>query len=175
MIKIKFSSPIKEQIRQRLKLDDSINLDIVVSSSPQDAEADAINLIVDAQKLEDVVVWLEHYKRFSGIQLLGRNPRGESLLNLFDIIHIESFGNDVIATLSKGEFHLNLKLYQLEEELQSEGFIRISKSMIINTAHIESIYSGFNGKLVLTMSHKKPVEVNRSYTKTFKHYFNERK
>ena len=59
---------------------------------------------------------------------------------------------------------------QLEEDLFQAGFFRISKSVIVNVARIEAIASGFNGKLTLIMDNKKKIEVNRSYTKSFKEY-----
>lgn len=175
MIKIKFASFAKEKIRQMLLLDDSLKIDLLISDDVSNVEPDCINLILPVDQIEDLVTWLQYYKKASGNKLIGRNARGESMLALAEVIYIESFGNDVIATLAKGEYYLQLKLYQLEEELASEGFLRISKSMIINVAHVESIYSGFNGKIVLNMTLKKTVEVNRSYTKAFKAYLKERK
>ncbi|NCC55668.1 MAG: LytTR family transcriptional regulator, partial [Erysipelotrichia bacterium] len=45
-----------------------------------------------------------------------------------------------------------------------------SKSLIVNITKISAVKSAFNGKLTITLSDKKELEVNRSYVKAFKNY-----
>ena len=49
-----------------------------------------------------------------------------------------------------------------------KNFVRVSKSFLVNIAHIEYIRPMLNSKLKLIMTNKDVVEVNRTYVKSFK-------
>ena len=68
------------------------------------------------------------------------------------------------------KYRIKDKLYQLEEELAAEGFIRINKSEIVNILHIREIVPWFNGRLLLKLDNKREVEVSRSYAGNFKDF-----
>jgi DNA-binding LytR/AlgR family response regulator len=142
----------------------------VLSRSIADSEDGKVNLVFDLNQLDLLHDWLERYKKTTGGILSGKTARGEVKVRFDQVFTIESYGNDVFAYTDKAEISLSAKLYQLEEELLQAGFFRISKSVIVNVARIEAIASGFNGKLTLIMDNKKKIEVNRSYTKSFKEY-----
>ena len=56
----------------------------------------------------------------------------------------------------------------LEQILTERNFVRVSKSFLVNIAHIDLIKPMLNSKLKLIMSNKDVVEVNRTYVKSFK-------
>lgn len=170
MFKIKFDPAGKEKIKQTLKIEESPDYEIVLSRSIADSEEGKVNLVFDLNQLDLLHDWLERYKKTTGGILSGKTARGEVRVRFDQVFTIESYGNDVFAYTDKAEISLSAKLYQLEEELLQAGFFRISKSVIVNVARIEAIASGFNGKLTLIMDNKKKIEVNRSYTKSFKEY-----
>jgi DNA-binding LytR/AlgR family response regulator len=170
VFKIKFDSAGKEKIKQTLKIEESPDYEIVLCRNVTDGEDGKVNLIFDLNQLELLREWLERYKKVTGGVLSGKTSRGEVKVRFDQVFTIESFGNDVYAYTDKAEISLSAKLYQLEEELLQAGFFRISKSVIVNVGRIEAIASGFNGKLTLIMDNKKKIEVNRSYTKSFKEY-----
>jgi DNA-binding LytR/AlgR family response regulator len=170
VFKIKFDPAGKEKIKQTLKIEESPDYEIVLSRSIADSEDGKVNLVFDLNQLDLLHDWLERYKKTTGGILSGKTARGEVKVRFDQVFTIESYGNDVFAYTDKAEISLSAKLYQLEEELLQAGFFRISKSVIVNVARIEAIASGFNGKLTLIMDNKKKIEVNRSYTKSFKEY-----
>lgn len=109
-----------------------------------------------------------------GIVLLGKTNLGQIRVFSEDVHVIESFGN-VVLTMYKGkEVRFDLKLFELEEQLLEHGFVRISKSMLVNVNHIEAISSSFNAKLRLHLSNGLSVDVNRSYLKPFKSFMKAR-
>ena len=59
-------------------------------------------------------------------------------------------------------------MYILEQTLTDRNFVRVSKSFLVNIAHISFIKPMLNSKLKLIMGNKDVVEVNRTYVKTFK-------
>ncbi|MDP2814128.1 MAG: LytTR family DNA-binding domain-containing protein [Erysipelotrichaceae bacterium] len=170
MFKIKFDPAGKEKIKQTLKIEESPDYEIVLCRYNADSEEGKVNLVFDLNQLDLLVDWLERYKKATGGILSGKTARGEVRVRFDQVFTIESYGNDVFAYTDKAEISLSAKLYQLEEELLQAGFFRISKSVIVNVARVEAIASGFNGKLTLIMDNKKKIEVNRSYTKSFKEY-----
>lgn len=170
MFKIKFDPAGKEKIKQTLKIEESPDYEIVLCRFTADSEEGKVNLVFDLNQLDLLHDWLERYKKTTGGILSGKTARGEVRVRFDQVFTIESYGNDVFAYTDKAEISLSAKLYQLEEELLQAGFFRISKSVIVNVARVEAIASGFNGKLTLIMDNKKKIEVNRSYTKSFKEY-----
>lgn len=103
-----------------------------------------------------------------GITLSGKTAKGEVWFLASDIYLIEAFGNDVETILFKQKIILDKKLYEYEEMLAKEGFVRIGKSVLVNTNKIESVASAYNGKLLLYLENNDKVYVNRSYNKHFK-------
>ncbi len=170
MFRIKFDSYQKEKIKQTLKIEENANYHIVLTSSVEQIEENKVNIVFRFDQLDVLAQWLQSYKKATGTVLPGKTSRGSVQLPIDRIVTIESFGNDVFAFTDKDEIELEAKLYQLEEDLFTEGFFRISKSVIVNVAKIESIASGFNGKLILYLDNQKKTEVNRSYTKVFRQY-----
>lgn len=170
MFKIKFDPAGKEKIKQTLKIEESPDYKIVICRNSLESEEGKVNLVFDLNQLDLLHDWLERYKKETGGVLSGKTARGEVRVRYDQVFTIESYGNDVFAYTDKAEISLSAKLYQLEEDLLQAGFFRISKSVIVNVARIEAIASGFNGKLTLIMDNKKKIEVNRSYTKSFKEY-----
>ena len=109
-----------------------------------------------------------------GLILHGKTSLGNVRIFSEDVHLIESFGNLVLTTYKGKEVRFDLKLFELEEQLHDYGYVRVSKSMLVNTQHIEAVSSSFNAKLRLHLSNGIFVDVNRSYLKTFKTYMKER-
>lgn len=55
------------------------------------------------------------------------------------------------------------RLYQLEEELEEEGFVRVSKFCIVNLNMLESICSLRNSRMEATLKNGERVNVTRKY------------
>jgi two-component system, LytTR family, response regulator LytT len=109
-----------------------------------------------------------------GLIIHGKTSLGSVRLFSEDVHVIESFGNLVMTTYKGKEVRFDLKLFELEEQLNDYGYVRVSKSMLVNTHHIEAVSSSFNAKLRLHLSNGVFVDVNRSYLKSFKTYMKER-
>ncbi|MGM0523986.1 MAG: LytTR family DNA-binding domain-containing protein [Bacillota bacterium] len=103
--------------------------------------------------------------------LLGQKHDRFELIGYQEIIFLTTDKGDVyLRTHKSKDYRLKEKLYELETSLQSEGFIRINKSTIVNVLHIHEIIPWFNGRLLLKLTNKEEVEVSRSYANDFKTY-----
>ncbi|QUI23898.1 LytTR family transcriptional regulator [Vallitalea pronyensis] len=103
--------------------------------------------------------------------LMGRIHETYEVLPLNTILYIETFGKEVIAHTQDQQYVLSEKLYQLEEQLGEQGFIRVNKSQLINIKHILEINPWFGQKYNITMKNHTEIDVNRTYYKRFKAYF----
>ena len=103
--------------------------------------------------------------------LTGQAGDNYELISYQDIILLETEAGNIYARTAKGrDYRIKEKLYELEESLAGEGFIRINKSNIVNVLHINEIVPWFNGRLLLKLNNTKEVEVSRSYAGDFKDF-----
>lgn len=63
-----------------------------------------------------------------------------------NIIHIYSAGGKAFASVSKNEYILRQRLYELEEQLTKHSFVRISNSKIINLKKIRKYRCSNRGR-----------------------------
>ena len=83
-----------------------------------------------------------------------------------DLLFFESLEGKVAAHTSEKMYYTTYKLYELEK-LLPPSFVRISKSCIVNTAHISSIKKNLAGASEITFRDGiKRVYASRNYYKT---------
>jgi len=91
-------------------------------------------------------------------------------LNIYEINYLESYLNEVyIHDINQNTYTVKTPLYQLEECLNKNVFVRISISFVCNIKYIRYIKTLLNQKLELTMMSGDKLIVTRSYLKNFKH------
>jgi len=90
------------------------------------------------------------------------------LIHPGDVIYIESLNNEIVIHTLENQYIGRHKLYEYEGVYESDGFLRVHKSFVININKINSIKSTFNSKFLLEMCNKDKVEVSRSYYHKFK-------
>ncbi len=80
-----------------------------------------------------------------------------------DIFYFESVDNKVFAYLGSGEYEIQKKLYEIEEEYAGTDFLRISKSAIVNVAKIAYIRPIFNGRFEAKLKNDERIIISRQY------------
>ncbi|MGL5978308.1 MAG: LytTR family DNA-binding domain-containing protein [Erysipelotrichaceae bacterium] len=165
MIKVKLSPKLKACLPQSLVETEPYS--IVLCESFEQQEPGKINIIVDETSihlLEPLISF--HAPQSERIACL--SERGEELIPIAQLYYLESFGNDIYANTSSRSLACKSKLYQLEQQLSHMGFVRVSKSVVVNLAHVVAIKRIYNGKMQLTLANDITIEVNRSFVKAFK-------
>ena len=105
--------------------------------------------------------------------LVVRDDKKERLrLSTDEVIYVEAFGKDVEIHTSHGTYYAQDRMYQLEELLDPQEFLRISKSVIISKRNVKKIRASLSMKYVLTLSNGALVDVTRSYYGDFRRFFN---
>ena len=79
------------------------------------------------------------------------------------IFRIFAANGKVFAQTSRGEYTLRLRLYELEQKLDSHVFVRISNSEIINLKKVEGFDLSFTGTICVMLSNGASTYVSRRY------------
>lgn len=87
------------------------------------------------------------------------------LVDKRDILYFESVDKRCFLYTSDDVFETSLKLYEIEEMLTDMGFLRSSKSQILNITKIESLCPEFGGRIEAIMENGYKLIVSRQYTK----------
>ena len=91
-----------------------------------------------------------------------------AILDQKDILRIYAANGKVYAVTSTGEYTLKLRLYELEERLKRESFVRISNSEIINLKKVKRFDLRFTGTICVTFSDGTTTYVSRRYVSKIK-------
>ncbi|RYY90871.1 MAG: response regulator transcription factor [Chitinophagaceae bacterium] len=102
-------------------------------------------------------------------RLTSRNGARLRIIGVKDIYYIEAAGNYCKACTQDGFHLLSAPISEVQKKLDPAAFVRIHRSTIVHTAHIQSIETHFNGEYKLTLRNRDVLKVSRSY----KHAFNE--
>lgn len=85
-----------------------------------------------------------------------------------DIIRIYSENKNVFIETKKDSYKSRLRLYEIEERLEKNNFIRISRFEIINIKYIEKLDLSFTGTVAVSLKNGKVSYVSRRNLKEFK-------
>ncbi len=79
------------------------------------------------------------------------------------MIRIYLNSGKVVAVTDKGEYVLRLRLYEIENLLLTDQFIRISNSEIINLKKVNNFDLSFTGTICVKLSNGVTTYVSRRY------------
>ena len=124
-------------------------------------------LITDrmTEELNDLV------RRLSGQMpqmLAGFREETMEILNPAEVLRIYAAAGRVYAVTERGEYTLRRRLYELEERLGGNRFVRISNSEILNLNKVRSFDLSFSGTICVTMSDGSRTYVSRRYVTKIK-------
>lgn len=133
-----------------------------------------IGLYFEMSTLSLLMTFLDQiaYKEEENSKVItGKHKDGYEIITYDRIHYFEGFGNDVYCVTLEEKYRVKEKLYEIEERLKREGFIRVSKAHIVNIARVSKVVPWFNGKLLLRMEESdQEIDVTRRYVKEFKQF-----
>ncbi len=168
MFKLKVPKEAKSRIRNKLKIVDSKKYEYVLTTDKDEIEEDKINIVFSEDNAEKVNRMLDSIVKGEDIFITVESDKGLKHIESRRIHYFMIENEEVHAYLMNHTFSVNMKLYELEEELKNKYFLRVSKYALVNINKIDYIKPAFNSKLNLLMKNGHTVEVNRRYYKTFK-------
>ena len=172
MFKVNTSTIKKSLVIEKLNIIETLDYKYVITDDVNLFEDDKINIYFNENTLLNLIDMIKVLSQGEAIFINVENSRGEKRVSVVTISYFEAFDNEVLAVINKERFYVLEKLYVLEQTLTEKNFVRISKSFLVNIAHIEYIRPMLNSKLKLVMTNKDVVEVNRTYVKAFKERMN---
>lgn len=113
------------------------------------------------EKLMAAIRMLDH-------QLSVKKGKETFLLDLSDIIYMESIDRTCFVYTQDDVYESSFKLYELEEQLSEYGFCRIAKACLIHMRHIRSLKADINHKIRITMSNGEALIASRQYAESLK-------
>lgn len=94
----------------------------------------------------------------------------EILLDPKEVYYLDHIDRKLFAYTKDGVFRLMDTLSSLEETLWNYGFVRVSKSNLINVYKIKQLKPDMNMKVYASFDNGERICVNRSYKKSFSEY-----
>ena len=183
-IKLSCSNSFELLLQEVLEAKDFIisdDADLTLVERGHNLPDKGISIVFNSEEMDQLITFLNNIfiddpsddKNIASLpdHLLGQIGDNYELVNYKDIILLETEAGEIYARTSlKRDYRIKEKLYELEDMLAGDGFIRINKSNIVNILHINEIVPWFNGRLLLKLNNNKEVEVSRSYAGDFKEF-----
>lgn len=100
--------------------------------------------------------------------ITGFKQEQAQILEQAEIYCIYSANKKVCALTDKGEFTLRFRMYELEDRLDKNSFVRISNSEIINLKKVKGFDLSFTGTICVKMKNGRVTYVSRRYVSKIK-------
>ncbi len=112
-------------------------------------------------------------KIIAAIRLLDRQmtvSKGDEsyIINVGNIVYAESVDRKTFVYTTDDCFESRLKLYEIEEQLCQGGFIRASKSCLVQLKFVRSLKAEINRKIRVTLENGEQIIVSRQYADELK-------
>lgn len=83
-------------------------------------------------------------------------------------MYIEAVERNTFVYTAEASYESDLKLYEIEQQLLAQNFIRVSKQSIVNMRKIKSLRADINRKIRVTLVNGEQLIVSRTYADEFK-------
>jgi len=88
-----------------------------------------------------------------------------------DIYYIETVNNKTFLYGEDSVYESRKKLYELEEMLKNNDFLRVGKSLIVNLNKLKSFAPALSGRLEAVLANGERITISRQYVSVLKERF----
>ncbi|CDQ41080.1 MULTISPECIES: LytTR family DNA-binding domain-containing protein [Virgibacillus] len=139
-----------------------VNIDI-------DDQYEETSITIQTQKwtdeLEEIIRYINNKKQ---ARLFGVDADQTIILNPKEIDYIYAEKRKIFAALHNQRIEIKMKLYEIEELLLPQHFMRFSKSVIGNLNNIQCFELSFNGNLCVYFHSGNKEYITRKYATSIK-------
>ena len=128
-------------------------------------------LVVAADRDEKTDALMEQLERMYSDTVKGYGEDRVQILKQADILRVYAEGQRVFCQTLEGVFLLRARLYEMEEQLDPQVFVRISKCEIVNTAHILRLDVSLSGTVGVHLEGGVKTYTSRRYMQKLKAVF----
>lgn len=140
-----------------------MKIDITVDKAVTD-----LQVKITCNKLTPEVERVLSCLRMMNHQLAAKKDGEIYLLDISKIIYIESVDRKCFVYTFDNVFETDYRLYELEQQLEECGLVRVSKSFLIHLQKIQSLKTEFDRKLRITMCNGEQIIASRLYADKLK-------
>lgn len=134
----------------------------------EEVETEDVEIIIRCstvnQDIQKIIYMLEQDNK----KLQCKKDRDIYQIPIEDIYYIETIDEKSFVYLQDEVYENSSKLYELENNLKSYGFVRISKSCLVNLECVHHIRALLNGKYEATLINQEKLVISRKYLPEFK-------
>ena len=138
---------------------------IIINENPN---IDETEIIINCRHADEQVMRICAGLRMYDKKITGFLNEQTHLLNTSEILYIESVDRKTFLYTDNEVYETVLKLYELEDRLAGDDFIRATKSSIVNFGKVKSLRDDFGGKMLCTLENGEVITVSRQYTSVIK-------
>ena len=133
-----------------------------------DDKAEDLHVLVTCRRLTPEIEKLMEMLRMMDRQLTARKNGEIYLVDISEVIYIESVERKCFVYTSTEVYESDFRLYELEGQLEAFGFLRVSKSFLIHLRSVQSLKADINRKIRITMSNGEQIIASRQYADELK-------
>lgn len=125
-------------------------------------------IVVTDKMTEEVGEIIQKLSATSPQMIAGFKADNLEVLEPSHIVRIYANSGKVFAVTEQGEYTLRMRLYELEERLDSKSFVRISNSEIINLKKVKNFDLSLAGTICVRLTNNTCAYVSRRYVSKIK-------
>ncbi len=125
-------------------------------------------IIITAAMTEDVSMIVDKLSKETPQIISGSKNEKIEVIEQEDLIRVYANAGKVFVVTDKGEYTTRLRLYEMEERLNSNQFVRISNSEIINFKKVKNFDLSFMGTICVEFLNGTTTYVSRRYVSKIK-------
>ena len=129
----------------------------------QDPACGETEIIINCPQADEDILRLVAMLRVYQKKLVGVKDGEQHLLDVKDILYIDTADKKTFLYTEKAVYESALRLYELEDALGELDFLRAGRSVIVNFRRIKSIRPELGGRLLVTMDNGEQLYVSRQY------------
>jgi len=138
---------------------------IIINENPG---TDETEIIINCRLADEQIL-----RVCAGLRMLEKKVTGllngqTFILSAADILYAETVDRKTFLCTAGQVYDTPLKLYELEERLAGEDFIRASKSCVLNFSKVKSLRGEFGGRILCALENGETIVVSRQYAAVIK-------
>jgi len=140
-----------------------LKISIDIDSAKQDTE-----ILISCKSLTPEIEKLIATLRILNQQIMVEKDQETYILDVAKIMYVEAVDRKTFIYTREDCYESKLKLYEMEERLEESGFLRVSKSCLIQLRHIRSLKGDLDRRLKVTLENGEQIMVSRQYADEIK-------
>lgn len=126
-------------------------------------EYSGLSIQIKAPRISKEIEKMISMMRMINMQFAVKREDETYLLDIDKILYIEAVERNTFVYTEDASYESDLRLYEIEQQLLEQNFIRISKHCIINLRKVMCLKAEINRKIRITLVNNEQIIVSRKY------------